>query len=454
MVDLSSPLTERSYFRTPVGVAEELASLVRPFTERALNPFIVDACAGDGVLGGTAAQAHGKAAKVAFLETDDLLLKAAQKNFKDRLKEDLAPTNLFSPAATSLIGKADLIVMNPPFAASRRVQLGAILKTLQAQTAYPDIGCHFILHVAQSMQAGTPLGFIFRRDAFYSRAYKQFWESLTSLGTLYELKDIRRRLRPRSGAAESVLAVFVAGEKSKKCWLNRRAIFETNRQVRLLRRGWRRLGDIANVRAGPSIKTQLKKARIEPFSLKRVIQIPQSHDGSILWAPEFTFDMNWEPASFSVPRNLACQGHQGFVYKLAGSEFRTALLPVGFHFISSTPAVLPKRSFDLNFLVGCSMLPAWREMVRNWVQSTNFTPSAVEDVFVPYSTTKLYRELSEVGRMALADLGQEPYRTPARESLISCSLERSICRANSLLHLAIAEAGAVDRMQAETARPA
>lgn len=416
MADIALALVEESFFETPLDVAEELAELIKPLILGGVAPLVVDACAGTGVLGAAALNATGRIGRVSFIETNAGLLRSAISRVRGYVVGPTKPLDVFSREAEEIIRSADLVMMNPPFAGIRGEHLSGTLSSLQNFATYPDIGCQYFIHLARIIRPGVPLGFVFRRNAFLSRSYQNFWTELENLGTIIVLKDIQRRLRPSSGAAEAVIGVFVAGSSSHRCWLKQRSSQNFERQGQLLRRGWRRLGDVARVRAGPSIKSELKSICPSPSMSRRVIDVPTGHDGSLLWSDDFSFEMEWEPSAFSVPRNLGFQGRAGFVYKLAASDFRTCILPHGYHFISATPAVLPKKPYDLNFVTGCSLLPSWRKMVRDWVASSNFTPSAVEDVFVPFNSFELYRKISKLGALARLALPR-PYnrcRTPLR----------------------------------------
>jgi len=407
MADLALP--EESFFETPADVAEDLAALLAEYLTTDSSPLLVDACAGAGALALASLRVLSeRKPEVALIEINPSLLSKAAEACGTRRTGSATPIDVFSREAAELIGQADAVLLNPPFAGARGGTFGPTLAGMQDDRRYPDVGCHYILHIAERMRPGVPLAFIFRKDAFVSRAYQGFWSDFAALGSVLRLVGVHRRLRPTSGAAESLLGVFVREARTDRCWLRRRAAEDFARTGQLLRLGWRRLGSVAYVRAGPSIRNELKRAVADHFpKIVRVIDIPPLHDGLDLWGPSFSYDMDWNPAAFSVPRNLTCQGRPGFVYRLAASEFRTAVLPRGFHFISATPAVMPRKPYDLHFVTGCSLVPAWRQLVRSWIASSNFTPGAVEDVLVPFSSFGLYRSISQLGRQVREILYQE-----------------------------------------------
>ena len=369
------------------------------------NPLIVDVCAGRGSLAAAALRILDGTPSVSLIETNGSLLSVGLSICAGSVVGPRQPTDLFSPQALPSLKAADAVMINPPFAGTRGKSLGQKLADMQKDAGYPDLACHYLIYISKIVAPGTPVAFILRRDAFTSRAYQKFCNDLMAAGSVHSLVDVARRLRPGSGAAEAVIGVFVVGGRSTDCLLRRNLSVARAREHRLLRHGWRRLGDSAQVRAGPSIKSELRESKVhDAISIKKVIDIPRNHDGSILWSSDFTYMLKWEPKNFSVLRNLKLQGRAGVVYRLAGSEFRTAIMPNGFHFTSATPAIFPKREFDFNFIVGCSLIPAWRKLVRNWIGSFNFTPSAVEDVYVPFNVINLYRSISELGELAFCQV--------------------------------------------------
>src|SRR5690606_38120873 len=112
--------------------------------------------------------------------------------------------------------------------------------------------------VAQKMKRGALLALIFRRNAFVSSAYRRFQAELVKLGCVEKIVEVDRRLRPKSGAAESVLLLFRARARNSTCKLQTNLDARSAYEDELLHRGWRPLKSIARVLAGPSVKNEVK----------------------------------------------------------------------------------------------------------------------------------------------------------------------------------------------------
>lgn len=425
-------LAEDLFFETPPDVAAELAHLALTQLGLASSITLVDACSGSGALSQAfvAAAAPAVRVRLALVESNAALRGSTRL---DTLPGDVQlDDNIFSQSAAYLVRQADIVLMNPPFAGARGIKLSPALAALQRTAAYPDIGCHYILHVLQRMRPGAFLALVFRKNAFVSRAYDYFRKQLAALGSVIAFRDIGRRLRPGSGSAEAILAIVTAKIVSSKCWLRRRDENKVSQDNKLSEIGWCRLGDLARVRAGPSIRTEMKHRLSGGDCLSQVMTIPRLHDGCRLWGAEFSFKMSWIPATFSVARNLGFQGRPGFVYKLAGSNFRTAILPIGYTFLSSTPAVIPNDSRNIDFVTGCSLLPRWRKFVRESVSSSNFTPNAIEDVFVPFYDPKLCSLVAEAGRLAREEVYSALTSHALQDVLLSSTLYSKLLEVDGL----------------------
>lgn len=427
-------LVEESFFETPPDVSDELARLTWARLPTAGRIDVVDACAGDGALSRSFLAAAPATARVrlGLVENNAVRLRRCVHNLPANIDWQ-ATSDLFHEKAGSLVRNADIVLMNPPFAGVRGKSMSASLADFQKHTSYPDIGCHYILQIVKKMKPGAVLGLVFRRNAFVSRAYREFRRDFAELGTIEKFVDVGRRLRPGSGAAESALIIYRARKRDDNCWLKQQEITEAAREGSLLIGGWRSLSHIAKVRAGPSVRNEQKELLGGDSALVRVVEVPPVHNGSRLWGPGFFYRMHWAPAAFSVPRNLSSQGCAGFVYKLAASEFRTAILPSGYHFLSSTPAVLPRRPYDLNFITGCALLPSWRSLVRQWVPSSNFTPGAIEEVYVPYSSFALYRLISSIGFQARSEIARQVRMLNPENSRISSNLASRIKHVDAVM---------------------
>lgn len=107
----------------------------------------------------------------------------------------------------------------------------------------------------------------------------------------------------------------------------------------------------------------------------------------------------WDVAQFSNRRNLSFQGQAGVAYRLCGAQFVTSVLPRGAYFLSSTPAIIPKDPEYLDLITGTATLIRWRVYVRSTVQSINFTPGAIADLFCPAPDSRFGCEVANLGRL-------------------------------------------------------
>lgn len=394
---------------------------------------VIDVCAGTGVLGRSLLERGGaRISFVSFVEQNPSLADeccATAEPWGPHVSTITA--DLFSGGVDEPVGRADVILCNPPFMSYHkwRGQTGGRKVHESGLRPHPDISCYFVLRLVELSTRGAIIGLIVRNALLESAGYSRFRNDLLAHCEVLNVIDLGRNLRPGSGAAESSILVLRRSEATG----TRSASLVPVERAAQIPSGWCRISDIATVKAGPSVRSdrlQLPDHNRYPS----VVRVPPQHDGSLLWGENFTRRIAWEPPMFSAARNLSFQGRPGFVYSLAGSQFRTVVLPSSVYFLSGSPAVQPISLFDLDFLTGCALLPRWRRLVRSQIKSRNFTPSAVGSMPVPHGLP-LRSEIEMLGKAARERVNAS--MTSGGECTFSLREMRLLARADEQLAYAL-----------------
>lgn len=393
-----------AFYETPSGVADLLCGrLLRWLTQGPLS--ILDACAGRGVLGLALISHLGKEAvrQAMFIELDAELAAGLQSRLVHAGPEiSVHAADILGSEAAAALTQADVVIANPPFLTMNRWrQVSNRSIEREGKRFFPDVSCYIVLQLTRKSRPGTILGFIVRRELLTSSGYAEFRTFLDPLFELLDVVDLGRQLIPGSGSAESVILigrrrsdVEQAREPSVSSWGKHPLALHPPP-------GWLLLSDVASVRAGPSVRS-LEDAPSTGQRLVPIAVIPPRFESSKIWSSDLYRVVDWDGLNFAARRNMAHQGKPGFVYKLAGKRFVTAILPTGHRFLSNCPAVQPKLGRNLDFVTGCGMLSSWRMLVRECVLSKNLSPLSVAQVPVPTSSP-LMSSIEALGRAARAE---------------------------------------------------
>jgi hypothetical protein len=414
------------FFQTPQSIAEAVAD--NAFEHLAKDTgTLVDACAGNGALGLAAVQRHRyRISQIHLIEIQGKLLRQARLRLaRNGCRPLLLHHDVFDPFVDAALAEADVLLCNPPFLSYRHwsAQEDAIRRRY-GLPHYNDLACSIVLRICAAVTTGAVLTFILRNDTVQSRGYRAFQEKLDSYCDRLKVLPLGRTLKKNSGAAASSIIVLRRVEAGRIAKVGCQRRWEAAPKP-----NWPALSEIATVKAGPSISRQILLSSRVSEGIP-VVQVPRRYDGAPLWHTSFVTHMKWSKELFSAARNLWAQGRPGVVYQLAGSRFRTLLLPANFHFLSGTPAIQPHNNQDLNFITGCAYLPQWRGLVRELIRSTNFTPLAVAAVPVPYGIDGLHDVLEELGRSVRVTI-EDALRLDGFVSYLPTSIKQKLSRAMS-----------------------
>ncbi len=407
-----------SFFETPYSVASTLAKEITDHLPNRSSSFtVIDACAGSGRLSLQLVKHLPQyCIDVTLFDIQQDLLEVAKKQFtSEGFRVKTICIDLLRADVRHYCCHADIILCNPPFKGYRQCTLNErVLLRQFGLPPYNDIACAFVLRLLSYAPKNTILGILLRRDILWSKGYETFRHLVDSYANVLATVDLGRALLSNSGKAKSCALVLqrrdncITGSscnqqtiKVANSWTTLTALSLTLAGFAKVERGkgWIELSELADVIAGPNTGNDSYFFDVHDSQYK-VVRLPPSQRAEQLWAEERAVSIIWKPEQFTQRRNLQYQGQPGIVYRLASSKFVTGILPAGLHFLSATPAIIPKDKKYLNLIIGCALTPAWRTAVRASIKSTNFTPSSVSRMLIPEYRTEVANSLEELGELA------------------------------------------------------
>jgi hypothetical protein len=377
------------FFCTPERPALRLADLVlrsaRPGPLR-----VIDLCCGTGALASALSlMAPDRLSSIWLIDRSPERLLEAKSKLEGQPGQLHATIGAFGLDSGLSVADfcPDVVVLNPPFV-GYRVQERWMMdwKRRLGLVGYMDVACAFVLACVEQCPEGTIIGAVIRKDILHSAGYRPFFDRVRAKAEILSTEECAEAFLPRSKKALCALIVLRVARECGRL---------DSPLARRRGEAFSEVGEIAHVVAGPNTGSDANFLDAEESNA--VIARIDGRGPTAYWSRRSQRRILWKPEIFSHRRNLKYQGRSGFVYKLAGSSFRTRLLLANEKFLSATPAVIPVNIEMLPLLVGTAALPAWRDYVRQTIRSLNFTPSAVAACLMPEPGSALGNLVNRLG---------------------------------------------------------